>query len=40
MNSKRRALAKEFIAKGLSPKEAYEEVKKLKIIGKRKTDGK
>jgi hypothetical protein len=36
MNAVRRAKVEELKAQGLSPKAAYDEVKKLKLKGKRK----
>jgi hypothetical protein len=38
MNSIRRAKVEELKVQGLSPKQAYDEVKKLKLKGKRKCD--
>lgn len=37
MNANRRKFAKELTLKGLTPKEAYEATKPLKIIGHRKS---
>ncbi len=36
MNAIRRAKCQELITSGLTPKQAYDEVKKLKLKGKRK----
>lgn len=36
MNSIRRTKVKELIAQGFTPKQAYDEIKKLKLQGKRK----
>lgn len=36
MNAARKVKIKELVATGLSPKQAYDEVKKLKLKGKRK----
>lgn len=40
MNSNRRKKVEEFKMQGMTPKQAYDAVKLLKIKGKRKTDGK
>lgn len=39
MNAVRRAKLEEFKKQGMSPKMAYVEVMKLKLKGRRKTDG-
>lgn len=39
MNAVRKAKVVSLVASGLSPKAAYDEVMKLRLKGKRKSDG-